>query len=237
MALITVENLCLGYDGRAVVNGLSFQVEEGSYVCVVGENGSGKTTLMRTLLGLQQPLSGTITFDSSVASGEIGYLPQQSFIQREFPATVREIVLSGCIGKLGKRFFYSSREKQTAEDCMRRAEIEHLAERSYKELSGGQQQRVLMARALCAAGRVLVLDEPTAGLDPVFTEELYGLIEKLNKEGMTIIMVSHDLEAAMKYATHILHIGDALFYGSRDEYLERSDGRFLLLQKESGVCL
>lgn len=208
MSLITVKNLTLGYDSRAIVSDLNFTVEAGDYLCIVGENGSGKTTLMKTLLGLKKPMAGEITFGEGLRKNEIGYLPQQTFIQRDFPASVREIVLSGCQSKMGLRPFYNSAEKELAKKNMERMDILDLAKRCYKELSGGQQQRVLIARALCATEKILLLDEPVSGLDPKVTDEMYSLISDLNKEGVTIIMISHDIKAAEKYACSILNMDE-----------------------------
>lgn len=208
MSLITVKNLTLGYDSRAIVSDLNFTVEAGDYLCIVGENGSGKTTLMKTLLGLKKPMAGEITFGEGLRKNEIGYLPQQTFIQRDFPASVREIVLSGCQSKMGLRPFYNSAEKELAKKNMERMDILDLAKRCYKELSGGQQQRVLIARALCATEKILLLDEPVSGLDPKVTDEMYSLISDLNKEGVTIIMISHDIKAAEKYASSILNMDE-----------------------------
>ncbi|MBR2990659.1 MAG: metal ABC transporter ATP-binding protein [Solobacterium sp.] len=225
MALITVKDLALGYEGQKIVGGLTFEVRTGDYLCIVGENGSGKTTLMKTLLKLQDPLSGTIELGDGLLRNEIGYLPQQTLVQKDFPASVREVVLSGCLGKGGFHPFYTREEKALADKQMERMEVLDLADRSIRDLSGGQQQRVLLARALCAADKVLVLDEPVSGLDPRVTEELYTLIEKLNKGGITVIMISHDIDAALKYASHILHIGKTVFFGTKEDYLKSETGR------------
>ena len=234
MALITIQNLSLGYDSHAIVENLNFSVKLGDYLCIVGENGSGKTTLMKTLLHLQEPVSGQILIGDGLKKNEIGYLPQQTVVQKDFPASVREIVLSGCQGRCGLRPFYNKAEKQLAETNMDRMGILPLRDRCYRELSGGQQQRVLLARALCAAEKVLLLDEPVAGLDPKVTSEMYDLIENLNREGITIIMISHDIAAAIRYASHILHIGANIFYGSKEEYLDSDDGKFFLLRQKGG---
>jgi zinc transport system ATP-binding protein len=219
MALITCQNLCLGYDGREILHGLSFEVNSGDYLCIVGENGSGKSTLMRTILGLQKPLAGQILTGDGLRLNEIGYLPQQTPVQKDFPASVREVVLSGFEGNCGWRPFYTKAEKQRAEDNIRSMGIEHLIGRCYRELSGGQQQRVLLARALCATRKLLFLDEPVSGLDPRVTAEMYELIEGLNREqGITVIMISHDIGAALRYASHVLHIGDRVFFGTREAY-------------------
>ena len=191
MRLITCRNMSAGYEDGDVIKGLSFEVQPGDYLCVVGENGSGKTTLMKAILGLIKVSGGEIIYGDGLNRQEIGYLPQQSNIQKDFPATVREVVLSGCLNKLGKRFFYGQNERKIAEDNMKRMNILSLADHGYRELSGGQQQRVLLARALCATSKLLVLDEPVTGLDSATAEEMYLLIDKLNKEGITIIMISH----------------------------------------------
>ena len=234
MALLEIKDLSLGYDGKAIIEHLNLTVNAGDYLCIVGENGSGKTTFMKTLLRLQKPLAGTIEYGDGLQPDEIGYLPQQTDVQRDFPASVREIVISGCQARLGRRPFYSKAEKQLAADAMKRMRIAEFADRCYRELSGGQQQRVLLARGLCAARKVLLLDEPVSGLDPKVTAEMYKLIEELNKDGITIMMVSHDISAALHYATHILHIGSNVFFGTRSEYLNSRIGK-LFLEQEGGA--
>ena len=187
MALITCKDLTLGYDSHAILEHLSFQVNPGDYLCIVGENGSGKSTLMRTVLGLQRPMAGTISFGDGLRENEIGYLPQQTAIQKDFPATVWEIVLSGCQAHMGRRAFY------------------------------GKPEKALAAQSL---------DEPVSGLDPRVTAEMYALIERLNREGVTVIMISHDLGAATRYATHILHLGGAtVFFGTARQYADSAMGR------------
>ena len=218
MPQLECKNLTLGYGTKIVIENLSFSVNKGDYLCIVGENGSGKTTLMKTILRLLKPLSGTITTGDGLLPDEISYLPQQTDVQRDFPASVREIVLSGCQSRCGRRPFYIKEEKELAQAAMEKLGITHLAKKCYRELSGGQQQRTLLARALCAAQKMLLLDEPVTGLDPVATEEMYTLIEQLNKTGITIIMISHDIEAALKHATHVLHIGKEIFFGDVKEY-------------------
>ena len=234
MSLLTIRNLSTGYDSHIIVENLNFSVNAGDYLCIVGENGSGKTTLMKTLLHLQEPISGQILFGDGLKSNEIGYLPQQTAVQKDFPASVREIVLSGCQGRCGLRPFYNREEKKLAEDSMERMGITSLEKRCYRELSGGQQQRVLLARALCAARKILLLDEPVSGLDPKVTAGMYDLIQKLNRDGITIIMISHDISAAVRFASHILHIGTNVFYGTRDEYLESDAGKFFLREQGGG---
>ena len=231
MALLTLKNLSLGYDSHVIVENLNLTVNTGQYLCIVGENGSGKTTLMKTLLHLQEPVSGQILMGDGLKKNEIGYLPQQTIIQKDFPASVREVVLSGCQGRCGLRPFYNKAEKQLAEDNMSRMGISRLRNSCYRELSGGQQQRVLLARALCATRKILLLDEPVSGLDPIVTAEMYSLISDLNREGITIIMISHDIPAAVQFASHILHIGETTFYGTKNEYLNSDTGKFFLMQQ------
>lgn len=235
MAQLVCRKLCVGYDGRPVLRDLNFEVCAGDYLCVVGENGSGKSTLMKTILGLQPPISGEILTGGGLKKNEIGYLPQQTQVQKDFPASVREIVLSGCQGRCGNRPFYNKEEKQLSVEAMEKMQILSLARRCYRDLSGGQQQRVLLARALCATQKILLLDEPVSGLDPGATIEMYRLIGELNqRDGITIVMISHDIEAAVKYASHILHIGDAIFFGSKMEYLQDSHYQLLSAKKGGG---
>ncbi len=233
MSLISAKDLTIGFSDLVLYRDLSFEINEGDYVFVIGENGTGKTTLMRTLLGLRKPLKGEVVTDGLKLS-EIGYLPQQTIVQRDFPASVKEIVLSGFVGRLGINPFYSAAQKKKALDAMKRFGVENLASRCYRELSGGQQQRVLLARTLCAATKVLLMDEPVAGLDPFVTEEFYGLVEKLNREGMTIIMISHDIAAAKKYATHILHIKNDPSFTEKKEYFASGKGNEFSIVREKG---
>ena len=235
MALITCRDLALGYESHAILEHLSFSVNAGDYLCIVGENGSGKSTLMRTMLGLQKPMGGRIERGDGLRENEVGYLPQQTSVQRDFPATVWEVVLSGCQARMGKRFFYSREERKLARENMERMELTDLAKRCYRNLSGGQQQRVLLARALCATRKLLVLDEPVSGLDPHVTAEMYALIRKLNREdGITVIMISHDLNVAVQEASHILHVGMDLFFGTTEEYLGSELARRFLPVRKGG---
>lgn len=232
MSQLTCQNLRVSYDGKSVLQDLSFEIFAGDYLCIVGENGSGKSTLMKTLLGLQPPISGRILTGDGLRKNEIGYLPQQTVVQKDFPASVREIVLSGCQGRCGSRPFYNKEEKQLAEENIRKMQIDKLSKRCYRELSGGQQQRVLLARALCATQKMLLLDEPVSGLDPKVTAEMYRLIDELNhRDGITIIMISHDIAAAVKYASHILHIGNTIFFEAKAEYLQSPQGRLFAAEK------
>ncbi|MBR0451783.1 MAG: metal ABC transporter ATP-binding protein [Oscillospiraceae bacterium] len=225
MALLEIKDLAVGYDSRSVLNHLNFTVNEGDYLCIVGENGSGKSTIIRTILKLQDPISGEVVYGDGLTANEIGYLPQQTVVQKDFPASIREVVMSGLQGRKGIKAFYTKQDREEADRNMEKMGILDIADKCYRDLSGGQQQRVLLARALCATQKLLLLDEPVSGLDPQVTAEMYGLIDKLNKEGITVLMVSHDVQAAMKYASHILHVGDTVFFGKKEDYLERQLGK------------
>ena len=227
MPQLSCKDVVLGYDGRIVTEDLNFEVNAGDYLCIVGENGAGKSTLIKAILGLKEPMKGKIEFGDGLKQTEIGYLPQQTPVQRDFPASVMEIVLSGCRSVKGAHRFYNRGQKlQRAEEKLRKLNIYDMKKRCYRELSGGQQQRVLLARALCAADRMLLLDEPVAGLDPKVTREMYELIAQLNREGITVIMVSHDIGAAVRYASHILHVSrKPLFFGRKEDYVKTDTGK------------
>ena len=231
---IVCKGISLGYGGKVIAEDISFTVEEGDYLCIVGENGAGKSTLVKTLLGLESPIQGEVIVDSKISKNRIGYLPQQTELQRDFPATVWEIVLSGC----GKSLFFGKKQKTIATENMKKLGIDNLKNRCYRELSGGQQQRVLLARALCAAKRLLLLDEPAAGLDPVATNEMYHLVMDLNKqEDITVVMVSHDIKAAVRHSKHILHLGDGeMFFGTAEEYSHSNVGIRFLNSDKCGRC-
>lgn len=219
MTQITCRDLTIGYGSRIILKHLNFTVNEGDYLCIIGENGSGKSSLMRTILNLQNPINGQILYDHQIQQNGIGYLPQQTSRQKDFPASVREIVLSECDRRSGFHPFYHASDKKKAVTAMQQLKITHLAHRCYRELSGGQQQRVLLARALCATKKILFLDEPVSGLDPEVTADFYALIRHLNRrEGITILMISHDLQATAADATHILHLGTPFFYGLASDY-------------------
>lgn len=220
MSVLACQDLAFSYDGKDVLKGVNFTLKQGEYLCIVGENGSGKTTLMKGLLRLNKPTKGKIVTGDGLKPNEIGYLPQQTQIQRDFPASVYEVVLSGCLNSMGRRLFYSKKHKQLAIDNLEALDILSLKNKCYRELSGGQQQRVLLARALCATQKMLLLDEPVTGLDPVAAEEFYRMIEKLNREkGITIIMVSHDVKGVVSHASHVLHLdGVQKFFGTMEEY-------------------
>ena len=224
------KDVTLGYENKVVAKNLNFKIDQGDYLCVVGENGTGKSTLIKTLLGLIKPLNGEVIANVQGKNHKgVGYLPQQTEVQKDFPASVREIVLSGCQNHLGFWPFYRTKEKKYAEEMMKKLQITHLSKRCYRELSGGQQQRVLLARALCATRKILLLDEPVSGLDPQMTEEMYRLIEKINREDkITIIMISHDIRGAMEYASHILQIGQEVIFESKENYLRAHTKRSVL---------
>lgn len=230
MALITCRGASFSYEGTIAVTELDFEVHSGDYLCIVGENGSGKSTLIKGLLRLKNPAQGSIVTGDGLKSTEIGYLPQQTAAQKDFPASVFEVVLSGRLGQRGLLPFYSKEDKRVARENIEKLGITQLLGRCYRELSGGQQQRVLLARALCATRKLLLLDEPVSGLDPVVTQELYKIIETLNREsGLTVIMVSHDIRSAIKYATHILHLETKqAFFGTTAEYLGSDAGRVFI---------
>ena len=232
MPLLSFENIAIGYDNNPIVESLTFAIEKGDYLTILGENGAGKSTLLKTMLGLIKPLSGKIVFDAEVKKTDIGYLPQQTVVQRDFPASVWEIVISGCLAKNGLRPFYSKEDKTLAEANIKRLGLEQLKKRCYRELSGGQQQRVLLARALCASDKILVLDEPVTGLDPKVTNQLYEIVHSLNQEGITIIMISHDLHV-LKYANKVLHIGRNTYFGDKDNYFRSQNYQGLLEKGEN----
>ncbi|HHZ06094.1 MAG TPA: ABC transporter ATP-binding protein [Clostridiales bacterium] len=240
MALLTCNKATMSYDGRVVLKDLSFKVNAGNYLCIVGENGSGKSTLMKGILGLLPPAGGSFDFSDGLQQKEIGYLPQQSAIQRDFPASVWEVVMSGVLNKKGFGGFYNRADREKAVSNMEKLNITKLKKRCYGELSGGQQQRVLLARALCATGKLILLDEPVAGLDPIATNDMYEIINDLNrKEGITVIMVSHDIVSAVDHADHILHLSSSgeVFFGSTSDYTHSDLGsRFLFHNCSCNVC-
>ena len=230
MAQLCCKNVGFAYGGETVLSGVNFSVNAGDYLCIVGENGSGKSTLMKGILGLKEPSEGEIVFGDGLKANEIGYLPQQTGIQRDFPAIVGEVVLSGRISGMGHRLFYSRADREAASENLERMGIEELKDRCYMELSGGQQQRVLLARAMCATKKLLLLDEPVTGLDPNAANEMYNLIKLINLcDKISVIMVTHDVHEAVRYATHILHLGHGqLFFGSVEEYRKSDHVRRLL---------
>ncbi len=237
MKLMQCTELVLGYEKKTITAPITFSVSEGDFIAVTGENGAGKSTLVKTLLGLIPPLEGKVTLAEQMSARDIGYLPQSSFTSRDFPASVREVVLSGCLAKRGIFPFYKKSHRETAEANMARLGIESIADRCFRELSGGQAQRVLLCRALCAASKMLLLDEPVQGLDPSATHEMYDAVSDLNKnDNMAVLMVSHDICTTLGYASHILHLGrDSIFFGSVDEY-RRSEIGHEFIYAHGGSC-
>lgn len=221
MKQLECKNLSIGYDGNSVISNINFEVTKGDYLCIIGENGAGKSTLMKTLLGLKEKISGDIIFADDLKQTRRGYLSQQTITQKEFPASVKEVVLSGFQSKRKFSPLYTKEEKVQAIENMKLMGVENLATSCYRELSGGQQQRVLIARALCATDNILFLDEPVSSLDPNSVTEMYSLIEKLNKEKqISIVMITHDITTALESATNILCLGNNVFFGTKDEYFE-----------------
>jgi len=229
----------LGYENQDAVVDVNMEVCPGDYLCIVGENGSGKSTLMKGLLGLLKPSAGVLTVSEELKTTGIGYLPQQTAAQKDFPASVREVVLSGCLSRRGRRPFYSRTEKRIAAENMERLGITPLAKHCYRELSGGQQQRVLIARALCATTKLLLLDEPITGLDPMAIQDFYAMLRKLNRDdGVAILMVSHDLRNAVEEANKILHLQkQVLFYGPAHDYMNSRAAGHFFHEKEQGQCV
>ena len=237
--LIKCEHVDLGYENQDAVINVNMEVCPGDYLCIVGENGSGKSTLIKGLLGLLKPSGGKLTVAEELKTTGIGYLPQQTAAQKDFPASVREVGLSGCLSRRGRRPFYSKTEKDIASANMEKLGITQLANQCYRELSGGQQQRVLIARALCATRELLILDEPITGLDPMAIQDFYSMIRKLNREDkVAIIMVSHDLRNAVEEANKILHLQkQVLFYGPAHDYMNSKAAGHFFHEKEQGECL
>ncbi len=225
MDLIACENVTVKYDRITAVEHVSFAVGEHDFLCVFGENGSGKSTLMRAMVGLVPLSGGTIRYDG-VEKNEIGYLPQQTAVQQDFPAAVEEVVLSGRLNSLGRRAFYGKNDKQEATKAMKLLDIDEMRKRSYRELSGGQQQRVLLARAMCASKKILLLDEPATGLDPLVRNEFYELLHLINRmQSLSVVVISHDVEGMLPHATKVLHMNtSAAFYGSTEDYLKCDAG-------------
>jgi len=230
--LLEVTDLCIGYDGKSIIDDIGFELTSGSYLCIIGENGAGKSTFLKTISGLQKPIYGTARFN--LQRREIGYLPQQAALRHDFPASAKEIISSGALSR-GKwyRPFLSKEEKERITWAAEKTGVISFWGKCFRELSGGQQQRVLLARALVTAKNAVILDEPTAGLDPEATKEFYEFLVKINRDDkITIIMVTHDIEDAKKHATHMLELKnqkpgceESYFFGTVSEYMER--GRLL----------
>lgn len=237
MALIRCENVSIGYEGQTVVKDLDFTIDTGDYLCIVGENGSGKSTLVKSLLGLKNVEKGRIIYGGGLRRNEIGYLPQQTEVQKDFPASVYEVVLSGRLNSRGLKPFYTSVDKKAAVEKMELLGIRELERQCFRDLSGGQKQRVLLARALCATKTMLLLDEPVTGLDPIATAEFYQMIRRINREEkIAVVMVSHDIESAVEDASHILHLQERmLFFGSAEDYRKSRVGRSFLSGTENGA--
>lgn len=227
MSLLTLDHVSISYDGKCVCDDVSLTVEKGDYLCIVGENGSGKSTLMKGMLGLKKHQSGAIKL--GVPKNSVGYLPQQTDLQKDFPASIEEVVRSGCVNGMGFRPFYTKEEKSRAKRNMERLSIYDIRKKCYRDLSGGQQQRVLLARALGATTDLILLDEPVTGLDPVATNSLYEQIKQLNEEGITVIMVSHDIRQAVSYANKMLHMDrKPIFCGTTKDYVTSRIGQHFL---------
>jgi zinc transport system ATP-binding protein len=226
MSLLQCRNVCFSYEGVPALADVNFSVEAGDYLCIVGENGAGKSTLLKGLTGAILPSKGEIIVGENFCLRQAGYLPQQNSIQKDFPAGVLEVVLSGMLGRRSLLPWYTAKELQTAKDKLHLLGAGELAHCCYRELSGGQQQRVLLARALCATEKMLILDEPVSGLDPVITQSLYRLIQQLNRQQhITVLMVSHDVRGILPYAGKVLHLGRRqLFFGPVSEYLKTEAG-------------
>ncbi|MCR5213159.1 MAG: metal ABC transporter ATP-binding protein [Eubacterium sp.] len=233
MNYIEVKDITTGYDGIPLTKHIDFNVEKGDYLCIVGENGAGKSTLMKTLLRLIPPVKGQVVYDDEIGLKDIGYLPQQTPVQKDFPASVWEIVVSGNLSRSGLRPFYTAEEKKRAKDSLKKLDAYDLRKKTFRNLSGGQQQRVLLARALTATNKIILLDEPVSGLDPKITEELYRVVKMLNDEGITIIMISHDISTAVRYSSHILHLGNKqLFFGKTDDYVKSDAYKYFSFSQE-----
>ena len=229
MSLVKIKNASMGYEGKTVLSDVNLEINEKDYICIVGENGSGKTTLMKCMLGLLQIQSGEIVYGDGLKKNEIGYLPQKTVLQKDFPASVSEVVMSGCLNRKNT-FFYSKEQKEKAYKNMELTGVYSLRKKCFRELSGGQQQRVLLARALCATHKMLILDEPVTGLDPKATADMYALIKELNQKGITIIMVSHDITSSVNNASKILHLSrNNYFLGTAHQYLHSDIGRKFMI--------
>ena len=220
---IICEGLAVGYSGKPLCNEFDLEINNGDYICIIGENGAGKSTLIKTLVGLIPAISGKVLLRGDIDKSDIGYLPQQREMQKDFPASVWEVVLSGCLDRLGFKPFYGHKERKLAADAIRELDLEDIKNESFRELSGGQRQRVLLARAIAGSKKVLVLDEPITGLDPVAAAHLYQLLNRLNQKGTTIITISHDISKALSAANKLLIMNDKPHLASEAERKEVLD--------------
>lgn len=235
MKILKCKNLTVGYDHKPVCNNITFTLNKGDYLCVVGENGTGKSTLIKTILGLEKSLGGKIAFNKNFNRKKVGYLPQQTELQKDFPAIVNEVVMSGFLNNSAFRPFYNKQEKERASEVLKALEIEHLQLTPYRELSGGQQQRVLLARALCATKDLLVLDEPTSGLDAKSIDSFYKLLKSLNQKGLTILMISHNISKVLEYASDIVLLKNRMeFFGSKTDFLKKGFAKAFSSSKHKG---
>ncbi|MDR0822436.1 MAG: metal ABC transporter ATP-binding protein [Endomicrobium sp.] len=230
MAMISCQDISFAYESNIVLSAVNFDIEEGSYISILGENGSGKSTLIKGLLGLQKPIKGKINISETLKNSDIGYMPQTNAVQKDFPASVYEVVLSGRLNNLGIRPFYRKQDRENALSNMEFLNIIDIKDCCFRELSGGQQQRALLARALCAAHKLLILDEPSSGLDPLVSDDLYQLIKNINlKQKIAIVMVSHDIDRAVEYSDYILHLQNKqLFFGTAADYLKSDIGKIFM---------
>lgn len=221
--LVEVKNLTVKYANSVVIDKASFSVTEGDFICVVGANGSGKSTLIKTLLGLISPAEGKVEFLGGLKRTQVGYLPQESRIEQGFPATVTEVVLSGTLGRLGRIPIYRKAEKERAKEALKLLKITKLEDKSFSGLSGGERQKVLLARALVATEKLLILDEPSNNLDQRSRAGFYKILKQLNEEAkLTILMITHDLDAEDLIGNKILSIKNAkVELTTTEEFLRR----------------
>lgn len=220
--LFELKNLSCGYNKDLIIKNLNMKMEDGDFICVVGPNGAGKTTLIKTILGLIKPLKGEVIYHDLKPSF-IGYMPQESKIDSRFPASNMEVVLSGTLNKV--KHFYSKEDRERALNNFKLLGISKLKDKSFKDLSGGERQKVLLARSLSATSKLLILDEPSNNLDSKSKKELYKLIEDLNQKGLSIMMITHDLDHGNLIGNKILSLReDDTFFGSVESFVRRIHG-------------
>lgn len=219
-ALLICRNLAVGYDGIRQCENISFTLHEGEHLSVIGRDGSGKTALVSAILGLDSPMEGEVTYCGGLKRSEIGCMPQNDMLMGN--ARVLDTVLAGCLGGMNK-WFVGRGEKQRAMDCLTELGAADLAARRMGELSGGQRQRVLLARALCSAERLLILDEPLRGLDAVAAEELLCLIHRIGEErNVSVIFINPPTPRGT-----VLHLaGKPVFYGTAEAYASSLPGQY-----------